>query len=1260
MTGLWTNRNPLRDAATTFLYEKFYSATRFDSMIGGLNAELTPKMSLARRAGHSVYNSQIFPAINRFYSFRTFSTNTENIRVMCDTAGAVYDGTGPNRKINIWNKSAGAGDTTFESVGNNLFFGDGVDQKKWVQSEPPWGPNTKFAPGAYIVDSNNNLQIARGGLSVGVTGVQVAGNVLTITLNPNDPNLPKNLMAQVGMKIMFSGFGGAAFLNGRTVTIATVPQGQPAYSSNVFTAALAVANYGPTQETGTATSGAGITGAAQPAWSSTIGAYTDDGSQQWVCKGPSLEEWGIAPPLVAPSVVQDALPQTFPSWASSTYYSTCFLIYDAANFIQMAVGFGTTGSIMPVFSDVPGTTTMDGSVTWKCVNNGAYVSGAAYTAGQFVIKANTAGTLYFFKALNNGNTAAVPPVFTSALGSQVIDGGVTWQNVGIGQQWSNITSSSVSGSFATIPVQGGGSVVIGMGQNAPNGTIIALPSGFSSSNSLTWSSPSVGFSGTSTVTEGVFQSTSSGGSLNSEFQGNFGGAAFAATSNWAAAAWSSDATVTKTSIGGVQFVSFVTLNGDLLCLAAGTLTNGSDVALPAGFIAAQFLNIVGMCGSDNPGHIMQGVETCSLDGTLKLTTLYNDNDGSTWSGPANLFGLFYDTTGGITVELVSGGTAILIPTFPREAVAVIQAKLATGASFGLPPGFGSALIVATAAMSEWTASGSNHGHGWSITLAGETLTAFYRDSGGNQWNGGGNVLAVAAELDTTPVSPAQQVVDSLGNLQAIAISGLSGANNPAWASAQGQLTVDNAATWRNTGITAAARTEPSQWAYSWKTSVTNHVSTASPISTAITLDANNYAFLQGPGSPDPQVDTIVIWRIAQGGATLFYLDEIPAPPPGQLWQYQDQLPDSRINELIAAPVAKANNPPPVGFKPMEYHLSRVFGAVGNVLSWSNGSNQIGDPNQSYQPLNFFTLPAKIIRAWSCTLGLIVFTVSEVYIVLGSATDSDPLYVRKYITGLGLSSYDAWTVNKTTPYMMDSVKRVMALDPSAGLIEPGFPIADEFDSLYDASTAQLTWHDGAHGDTALFAGNATGDWFRMAALSAPEAGLVWSTMGTIGAGFKAMSSVETSPGQNQLLLGPAVNGPILFRDTTVNTDNGVLYPWFPIIGSLVLAQPGSIAELGFFTLESMKVGTRPTISVILGEIDGPTTTAWDLLVNTRQDPPLLPPSRSLYADRYYMMQNQKPVWCRHLQLRIDFAAEDARNELLTYTIFGAIHNELRSQ
>jgi hypothetical protein len=1256
MTGLWTNRNQLRDAATPFLYEKFYSASRFDSLIGGSNCEVTTRMTLGRRAGFTVYNSQAFPPINRFYSFRCFSTNDEIIHVMADTEGAIYDATGPNTKLNIWNKSAGAGKTTFQSVGNNLFFGDGVDQKKWVQALPPWTASTAFATGKYIVDSNNNLQVAEGGITVGVVMVQVSGNVLTLTLDGTDPELPDNLMSLVGLKFTLSGFTGAAFLNGQTVTIASVPQGMPAYQSNVLKAAFAHADYGPVEESGSATSGTGITGAIQPLWSINIGDYTLDGGQQWICKGNSLEEWGIAPPKVAPTVVQSKLPTTYPAWSTDTYYSTCYLIYDAAGFIQMATTFGQTGSTEPVWNNAPGGTTADNTVVWTCQNDGTYHSGTAYAAGAYIVHANSAGDLYFFKALNAGVTAAVAPTFTSPLASQIIDGSVTWVNVGVAQQWSDITTSSIVGNFGIIPIQGGGSIAIGCGQGQASGTAIALPAGYTASNMLAWSTPGTGWD-FGTQVSGVYQSTSAGGVVNSSFQNRSNGFGFTATSNWAAAAWTAGAAVTISIVGGFKYATFTTLNGDLLCVCAGAISSGA-VPVPAGFAAAQFLRIAGMSGTSATGNGMNGVQSCSLDGTLTLTALYNDNSGNTWGGTANVFGIFWVLGSGVTSAFVTGGTSINIPTTPGQSLVLIQAALANGGSFTLPAGMGAAQVVTTAAMAGFTPSGTNVAHGWtSCGVTGFTFSGNYRDNSGNNWAGSGNVFAVAAVLDTTAVSGTQTIVDSKGALQNILVSGKSGTITPAWSTLQGSITIDNAASWVNTGRSTAARTQPSQWAYAWKTSITKHTSTASPISAPITMDADNYAFLQGPGSADTQVDLIVIYRIPQGGSTLLYLDEIPAPPPGQMWQYEDQLPDSYLNPQLPAAINGANNPPVPGFRPLAYHLNRTFGAVGNVLNWSNGANQTGDPNQSFDPSNYFTYPSEIVGAWACTLGLLVFTVSEVYIVLGSATDQDPLYTKLYIEGLGLGNYDAFCVNKTTPYLMNTTKLVMALDPSAGLIEPGFPIADQFDQLYQSSTAQLAWHEGAHGDTALYVGNPqTGSWFRMSALSAPEQGLVWSSMGTIAAGFSSMASVEVTKGEKLLLLGPKTNGPILCRDATVNTDNGVPFEWDAMIGSVVLAQPGQIAEIAYFVLESRKVGSRPTVGVMLDEIDGPLhPDFFELLVPSRQDPALQPPSRTLYNDRYDMLQNQSTVWCRHLQIQFSYPAEDAANELLTYTIVGAVHN-----
>jgi hypothetical protein len=102
----------------------------------------------------------------------------------------VYDATPattgppPTGQLNIWNKSAGAGKTQFQGVGDELFFGNGVDQQKWVLSNLVWKPNmlydgtaTSDEPlGDFIVDPNGFLQQAVGGFTLLISYVSVSGN----------------------------------------------------------------------------------------------------------------------------------------------------------------------------------------------------------------------------------------------------------------------------------------------------------------------------------------------------------------------------------------------------------------------------------------------------------------------------------------------------------------------------------------------------------------------------------------------------------------------------------------------------------------------------------------------------------------------------------------------------------------------------------------------------------------------------------------------------------------------------------------------------------------------------------------------------------------------------------------------------------------------------------------------------------------------------------------------------------------------------
>ena len=131
--GIVTQRNPLR-ANLGHIEEEFYGTV--PCFLDGLNTEISTKLTLIRRPGNVIYNSQTFPAINRFYENRTsvYSTSqtipTENIQVVADTASDIYDATGPSTKNLIFAKSAGAGSAYFQSVGNSLYMTDGPDQKK--------------------------------------------------------------------------------------------------------------------------------------------------------------------------------------------------------------------------------------------------------------------------------------------------------------------------------------------------------------------------------------------------------------------------------------------------------------------------------------------------------------------------------------------------------------------------------------------------------------------------------------------------------------------------------------------------------------------------------------------------------------------------------------------------------------------------------------------------------------------------------------------------------------------------------------------------------------------------------------------------------------------------------------------------------------------------------------------------------------------------------------------------------------------------
>ena len=538
------------------------------------------------------------------------------------------------------------------------------------------------------------------------------------------------------------------------------------------------------------------------------------------------------------------------------------------------------------------------------------------------------------------------------------------------------------------------------------------------------------------------------------------------------------------------------------------------------------------------------------------------------------------------------------------------------------------------------------------------------------------------------ISTAAKVLDSNGYLEIPQSPGESGTTEPTWTTGgTGVTTKDNSVTWLNAGPYAPAGTGAWRWAYSGKNSVTGAVSTASPLSAPFTTPVNSLPVIQGQGLANPPWDTIVLWRTEQGGSQLMYDDQFPNPGPGQTWIYTDTNADAssssaaqpgQLNPFILAPVAGNNNPPPANFVPLAYYLNRIWGYAGNILMWSNGPDQgtvAGSGDMGFTSLHQFTLPSLGVVLWPTSIGLIAWTNSDIWVVLGQGTYNidgspiSPFYVVNFQQAIGILSADAFDVNGSTAYAMISSHQVLSIDPGAGEVEVGFPIGDLFDDFFDPASAYLAWHQGRSKDTALYVADGQSYWYRMAAVAAPESGNVWSPAAVISAPgkVKAIKSVETSPGIKAMLIGPSVNNqPILFRDLSTNQDAGVPYvQTHAVLGSVVLAQPGMTAGVQFVVVEEKMIpGSKPVaVSLLFDEIlHGSsliTPADFRLLRNNSADPPNLPRSKSVQANRWWAAQDPSTVIkCRHYQQDLAWAAENFPNELYTNTVYGRLPEKAR--
>lgn len=461
-------------------------------------------------------------------------------------------------------------------------------------------------------------------------------------------------------------------------------------------------------------------------------------------------------------------------------------------------------------------------------------------------------------------------------------------------------------------------------------------------------------------------------------------------------------------------------------------------------------------------------------------------------------------------------------------------------------------------------------------------------------------------------------------------------------------------------------------------SATNLITTASPAFIITGGNTGAVNTVTGLGSTDPQFDTIVIWRSADGGGSgqMFELTEIPAPKPiggiAQPWSFQDFLPDTAtskypgLNTLLPAPINHVNDPPFPTFLPMVYNFQRIWGADGENVDFSGGPDtRVGNPNEAFAPVDSLPFLAPVIRLVKTPQGLVTFLTDSIEVIAGGPLTSSFFSVT-WAPGIGLMNYNALDVLAGEMYFFSADNQFRIMTPSLNIANAGFALGDQFANQPSSGVSDATWNPNSvyvasHQsgvDNCIFVADGSTGWYRLnphqvGAQQSTEP--IWSPFAAITNGCKMVQSVEITPGIKKLLVGASsCNKQILKRDLTIFTDNGSQYDAFFVMGSISLAHPGQLALLKFMEFDFSGVSYQPTVSYLLNEINGSFT---PFTAAPQFDPPslygktLTPASYS--PNRYYFLGNASLARCRHLQLKVDFGITPNGDEMYNATIFGRL-------